>query len=87
MGKITLFYLPDCPYCKAAIKWMEELRGGDADYGRLEIERIDERRGADIAERYDYYYVPTFYVNGVKAHEGAASREIVEAVLRQAAGK
>ena len=31
-----------------------------------------------------YYYVPTFYVGGVKAHEGAASKDIVEKVLRSA---
>ena len=36
------------------------------------------------AERFDYYYVPTYYVEGKKMHEGVATKEKVEAVLRSA---
>jgi hypothetical protein len=24
----------------------------------------------DIADQYDYYYVPTYYLDGIKFHEG-----------------
>ena len=48
------------------------------------IEMIEESEQPAVADSYDYYYVPTFYVDGVKAHEGAASKEIVEKVLRSA---
>lgn len=30
---------------------------------------IEETQHPDIADQYDYYYVPTFYVDGVKVHE------------------
>ena len=42
------------------------------------------RHVAFIMDGNSYYYVPTFYVGGVKAHEGAASKDIVERVLRSA---
>ena len=47
---------------------------------RLEPDKVD----AFIMAGNSYYYVPTFYVGGVKAHEGAASKDIVERVLRSA---
>ena len=46
---------------------------------------IDEREEADLADSYDYFYVPTYYVGGEKVHEGHAEREDVEKVLRLAA--
>ena len=58
-----------------------------AEYPELqsvEIERIDEIRHPEIANRFDYWYVPTFYVDGRKAHEGACTKKGVEAVLRSA---
>ena len=39
----------------------------------------------DLADSYDYFYVPTYYVGGEKVHEGHAEREDVEKVLRLAA--
>ena len=46
---------------------------------------IDEGREPALAEQYDYYYVPTFYVGGEKVHEGHAEKADVERVLRLAA--
>ena len=53
----------------------------DPLYKSLAIEKIDENVRPDIAEKYDYYYIPTFYVDGEKLHEGAASLEIVKRVF------
>ena len=46
---------------------------------------IEETQHPDIADQYDYYYVPTFYVDGVKVHEaefskmnGALLRKVIE---------
>ena len=39
---------------------------------------------AQVADRYDYYYVPTFYVGDKKVHEGGIMHDEVEAVLRMA---
>jgi len=43
--------------------------------------------GPAYADTFDYYYVPCYYVDGVKVHEGHAERADVEAVFRAAAGE
>jgi hypothetical protein len=48
---------------------------------------VDENIEVDFANSLDYYYVPTYYVDGKKVHEGAASRENVRAVLDAALKK
>ncbi len=84
--KITMFYFPSCPYCQKALKAADQLRAENPAYGALEIEMIDEKRNPEIADRYDYYYVPTYYVDGKKLHEGAAEKEDVRAVFDAALG-
>ena len=84
MKKVTMFYFPTCPYCAAALNWMAELKAENAEYAKVEVDRIDEKKNPAIADKYDYFYVPTFFIDGVKIHEGAATREIVEDVLRRA---
>ena len=37
----------------------------------------------NIADQYDYYYVPTFYVDGVKVHEAGIFKNEMEALLRK----
>ncbi|MDR3194935.1 MAG: thioredoxin family protein [Tannerella sp.] len=80
---IKLFYLKSCPYCRQAFGFIDELKQQEA-YRNLEMELIEEREQSEIANRYDYYYVPTFYVDEVKMHEGAVTREQVEAVFAKA---
>ena len=84
MKKIRLFFFEGCPYCRKAIGWLEELMAENPDYAKLEIERIDEKLDPETADRFDYYYVPTFFVGDEKLHEGAATREKVRAVLESA---
>ena len=84
MKKIIMFDMAYCPYCRAAHRYMDELRRENPAYAALEITGIDEGLHPDIANRYDYYYVPTFYVDGVKLHEGAAKKEDVERVFKAA---
>ena len=81
MKNITMFYFETCPHCRAAMRWMEQLFEEDSGYKLLEIEKIDEKACPDIADKYDYYYVPTFYVGGEKLHEGVASLEIIRSVF------
>lgn len=47
---------------------------------------VDEAAEPAYADTFDYYYVPCYYVDGVKVHEGHAERADVEAVFRAAAG-
>ncbi|MCL2126008.1 MAG: thioredoxin family protein [Oscillospiraceae bacterium] len=84
MKKITMFTMRGCPYCNAALRWMDELAAEDPKYLSIEIEKIDEVASPGIASKYDYYYVPTYYIGGEKLHEGAASRDIIERVLNAA---
>ena len=50
-------------------------------YGAVPIRRVDESVETALADSLDYYYVPTFYVDGVKRMEGVPSKEKVRAVL------
>ena len=69
MKKITLFYLADCPYCHFAQRAVKELVKEDLVYGEIEIDWIEESRRSDIADRYDYYYVPTIFCGQKKLYE------------------
>ena len=84
MKPVLMFILESCPYCRQARGWMEELQQENPEFGKLNIEIVDERKQPEVAGRYDYYYVPTYYVNGEKLHEGAASKEMVRNVLSAA---
>lgn len=84
MKKVMMFHLSSCPYCRAARSWMEELKAEHPEYAAVDVEMIEERENAALADTYDYYYVPTYYVDGVKVHEGAASKKIVEDVYKRA---
>ena len=76
-----MFILKSCPYCKEALRYMDKLATSDPKYGALDIEIIDEQEHPDIADTYNYYYVPTYYVDGKKMHEGAATMEIIRRVF------
>jgi len=84
MQKITMFTLKRCPYCAQALGFISTLKNGDSRYSSLEIENIDEDEFPDISAKYDYYYVPTFYVGGKKQHEGAATLDKVRRVFEAA---
>ena len=84
MKAVKLFYLRSCPYCKRAQQYIAEARAAHPELTGVEIEMIEESERPDEADRYDYYYVPTFYVDGRKVHEGGITPEETEAVLRKA---
>ncbi len=84
MKPITMFMMKTCPHCMRALAWMDEVKRDHPEYQALQITMIDEGEQPELAAKYDYYYVPTFYVGDQKAHEGAASREIIESVFARA---
>ena len=45
---------------------------------------MDELKNVRIASNYDYYYVPTYYVDGQKIHEGVPTLDKVENVFKKA---
>jgi len=84
MAKLTYFYLPSCPHCRLASRSIEELCAEDSRYKDVEIERIDESAEKALAAKYDYWYVPCFYMGDQKIHEGHAEKADVKAVLDRA---
>lgn len=84
MKPVIMFVTEWCPYCKKALNWMEDIQKQNPAFTDIEIKIIDEELQPDIAKQYTYYYVPTYYVDGVKVHEGAASKEIISKVLEAA---
>ena len=63
---------------------MEELRESHPEYNDLEIEIIDEVKEPDLANQYDYYYVPAFFIGDKKLHEGVPTQEIIADVFSTA---
>ncbi len=84
MKSVKLFYLKNCPFCKKTLRYIDEARAAHPELAAVEIERIEESEQPDVADAFDYYYVPTFYVDGVKVHEGGIYPDEVEAILRKA---
>jgi len=62
---------------------MEKLKQQDI-YKPVEVELIEESEQAELADRYDYYYVPTFYIDEEKVHEGGIFENEVEAIFKKA---
>ena len=42
---------------------------------------IDEAKESRLADSYDYFYVPCFYDNDIKLHEGVASKDIIRDIF------
>ena len=84
MKNVKLFYLKQCPFCKKAIRYIEELKAQYTELACVDIEMIEESEQPALADKYDYYYVPTFYINEIKVHEGGVYEDEVEQILRKA---
>jgi len=60
---------------------VEELKKEDSRFQEIVVTIIDEEKQPELSEKFDYYYVPTYYVDGVKIHEGATSKgQLIEAL-------
>lgn len=81
MKEVKLFMFAGCPHCRKAQKFIDELVSENPRYGEVGITVIDERKDPKTADKYDYYYVPTFYVDEEKIHEGTVTKEDVEKVF------
>ena len=87
MQAILMFEMAGCPHGRLAHKLMDELLEEHPGWKDIPVRVVDERREAALADSYDYYYVPSYYVNGKKVHEGHAEKADVEAVYRAALGE
>ncbi len=84
MKEITLFYQEGCPHCQNARKMMEQIKKAHPEYGQITVKMVDEIKEPGLADQYDYFLVPTFYVGQEKLHEGVPTQEAVEAVFAAA---
>lgn len=84
MKKIKLFYIEGYPHCRKAFRILDELKAKNPEYSKIDVEYIDENKDVVSANLYDYYYVPTFFVDDVKMHEGVPTEEKIERVLKEA---
>lgn len=79
-----MFVTSWCPYCRKAYRIMDELKAENPEFADVEVEIIDEELQPEIAEKYDYYLVPTFFVGDEKVHEGVPTKEIIKTVYEKA---
>ena len=75
MNKLTVFYLKGCPYCRSAERAFRELEAELPAFSADRIEWIEERRNAEIADRYDYYRVPSVFLGTQKLYECSPSHD------------
>jgi glutaredoxin len=86
MNKLTVFYLEGCPYCRSAVRAVRELEKELPAFSADRIDWIEERRNADIADRYDYYHVPSVFYQGRKLYECSPSDDdaVIKAQMKRA---
>ena len=84
MKPVSMFITDWCPYCKKSYPWMEELKKENPKFSNIEVKIIDEELHPEIAKQYSYYYVPTYYVDGIKVHEGVPTKDIIRGVFEKA---
>ena len=84
MKKLKMFVLKNCPYCKQAFAMMEQLCTENPEYRQIEIEVIEETEHPEIAEKYDYYYVPCYFMEEEKLFEGVPTLKKIRKVLETA---
>lgn len=83
MKPILMFYQEHCPFCKKALRYIDELKQQSV-YSGIQIDMVEETQQPDLADKYDYYYVPTFYIDGIKMHEGGIFPDEMEELLKKA---
>ena len=85
MKEILMFVQAGCPLCTRALKWHEALTAKfHPEWARVPLRFVDEEVEKELADAHDYYYVPTYYVDGVKIHEGPVTQQDVEKVFAAA---
>lgn len=80
-----MFYLEDCGYCHKARRALAELAEELPGVDLRKIRMVEESLEPEFADRYDYYAVPTFYLDGKKlfeAHIGMSYEDIKREVRR-----
>ena len=85
-GGLTIFHMNGCPYCRKARQALEELLAEQPEYRLVPITWIEENEHSDIAERYDYYSVPSIFLGEKKLYEARPtdSYELIKSSVKSA---
>jgi glutaredoxin len=84
MKTIPLLARESCPDCQKARAFMQELCNEHPEYARLPVELVEEGRQRALADSFDYYYVPCYYIDGAKVAEGSIDKDGVRKVFDEA---
>ena len=84
MKELTMFYLDDCGYCNKAQRALEELFLENSTYASIPLKKVEESREPELADSYDYYAVPSFFLGEKKLFEAhiGMNYESIKAVVR-----
>ncbi|MCI2069193.1 MAG: thioredoxin family protein [Bacilli bacterium] len=80
--EITMFELPTCPYCRQAKEIIAELYKENPSFSVIKIKHINELENKEMSEEYDYYYVPSFFLEKQKLYEADSSDTREKAKLK-----
>ena len=78
MKRIEIYHLNGCPYCANARRAIAELTEEDPAYGGIELVWIEEREHPELAEKRDYFRVPTLFCGEEKLYEADPSQGFAE---------
>lgn len=81
---VRMMVLSHCPHCRRAFEMMEVLKKEHPEYAAVSIEVVDEEQNPALADSLDYWYVPTFFVDGEKIMEGVPSLALIDKVFQKA---
>lgn len=84
MKEITYFHLPRCPYCRKADRIIARLIEQNPEFAAIPITKIDESENPEIADDYEYRYVPCLWIGKDKLFEGVPTEEEIRKVLEAA---
>ena len=72
--EILVFELPGCPYCRRGRKLVSELSEELSLKDRVTFRYVDETAEKALSDAHDYYYCPSWFLNGRKIYEEDPSR-------------
>lgn len=83
----TMMILKSCPYCREAFRLMRQLEAENPEYAAVTFDVVDESEDPQRAASLDYWYVPSYFVNGEKLHEGVPTKAKLRNVYERALGR
>lgn len=70
---LTILYLSHCPYCLSLKRAITELTEQNPAYRAVPVTWIEEALQPTLADKYDYWYVPSVFMGAEKLFESQPS--------------